>query len=141
MERIAKVLAVAFMVLALVAMAGIVAAGCGGEDQEQSKADLNTALTELEAAFVGLKGQSATLTVGDLKKTQPLAAAFDKVVEAAKGVSGVDVTAFETAFKALRDAVFALPDDVNIGAALIQVMPKALPVLQAGEALKQPTEP
>jgi len=141
MERIARVLAVAFMVLALVATAGVLGAGCGGSDQQDAKADLSVALTELETAFAGLKGQAATMTVGDLKKTQPLAASFDKVVQAAKNVSGVDVTQFETALNALRDAMFALPDDMTIGAAILQVMPKALPVLQAGEALKQLAAP
>lgn len=137
MERIARVFAVAFTVVALVAMAGVLAAGCGGSDQKQAKADLNTALIGLETAFT----ESATLTVGDLRKTQPLLAAFDKVIEAASRVSGVDVTLFETAFKALRAAVFALPDDLTVGAAVMQLMPMALAVLQSGEALKQSAAP
>ncbi|MFH0915768.1 MAG: hypothetical protein V1912_04905 [bacterium] len=137
MERIARVLAIVFVVVGLVAMGGVLAAGCGGSDQKRAKADLNTALTGLETAFIGLKEQGATLTVGDLKKTQPLLEAFDKVIEAAGKVSGVDVTQFETGFKALRAAVFALPDDLTIGAAVMQLMPMALAVLQSGEALKQ----
>jgi hypothetical protein len=141
MARISRFLAIAFLAVALVAIAGVLVSGCGGSDQEQAKADLNTALIRLETAFTGLKGQSATLTVGDLKKTEPLAALFDKVIETAKQVSGLDVTAFQTGFKALRAAVFAFPDDTPVGVALMQLMPMAIRVLQAGEALKQPAAP
>jgi hypothetical protein len=137
MERIPRVLAIAVMVAVLVAMAGVFGAACGGSDQKQAKADLNSGLTELGTIFTGMKNQASTLTVGDLKKAQPLAEAFDKVIEAGSRVSGVDVTAFQTAFKGLRAAVFALPDETTIGAAIMQLMPLALTVLQSGEALKQ----
>ena len=137
MKRISRVLAIAFMVVALVAMAGVVAVGCGGSDQKQAKADLNTSLTDLGTVFTGMKNQAATLTVGDLKKTQPLAEAFDKVIEAGGRVSGVDVTAFQTAFKGLRAAVFALPDETTVGAAMMQLMPMAMAALKSGQALQQ----
>ena len=141
MERAAKMLAVALIVLALVGTAGFIAAGCGGSDEKQAKNDLSGAITGLETSFANLKTAGATMTVGDLKKTQPLAAAVDQVVQAGKNVSGAETSAFETAFAALRDAVFAFPDDTNLMTALTQVMPKALAVLQAGEALKALTAP
>jgi hypothetical protein len=140
-SRMTRVLAIAFVVVALVALAGGLAAGCGGSDQKQAKADLNTSLTDLGSLFTTMKDQSATLTVGDLKKTQPLAEAFDKVIEAGGRVSGVDVTVFQTAFKGLRAAVFALPDETTVGAAIMQLMPLALAALQSGQALQQAAAP
>jgi hypothetical protein len=137
MKRISRVLATVLVVMALVATAGVAATGCGGSDQKQAKADLNSALTDFETLFTGMVSQASTLTVGDLKKTQPLAEAFDKVIEAGGRVSGVDVTAFQTAFKALRAAVFALPDETTVGAAIMQLMPLAMAALQSGKALQQ----
>jgi hypothetical protein len=137
MKRISRVLATVLVVVALVAMAGVAATGCGGSDQKQAKADLNSTLTDFETLFTGMVSQASTLTVGDLKKTQPLAEAFDKVIEAGGRVSGVDVTAFQTAFKALRAAVFALPDETTVGAAIMQLMPLAMAALQSGKALQQ----
>ena len=137
MKGISRVLAIAFMIGALVAMAGVVAVGCGGSDQKQAKADLNTSLTDLGTLFTGMTNQAATLTVGDLKKTQPLAEAFNKVIEAGGRVSGVDVTTFQTAFNALRAAVFAFPDETTVGAAVMQLMPMAIAALKSGQALQQ----
>jgi hypothetical protein len=140
-SRIPRVLAIAFVVVALVALAGGVAAGCGGSDQKQAKAELNTSLTDLGTLFTGMTNQAATLTVGDLKKTQPLAEAFNKVIEAGGRVSGVDVTMFQTAFNALRAAVFALPDETTVGAAIMQLMPLAIAALKSGQALQQSAAP
>lgn len=137
MKRIVSVLAVALVVLALVATAGVLAAGCGGSDQKQAKADLSAALTEFETSVADLQKLGATSTVADLKKAnEGLVAIYDKVVQAAKKVSGADVTQFETAWKALQDTVAAIPDDASIVTAAIQVMPKIQPVVTAEAALK-----
>ena len=134
MERMMRVLVVGFTVVAL-ATAAVLAGGCGGADEKEKSADLGGAVAELETAFAILKEAGATMTVGDLKKTQPLAAAAEKVIKAADNTPGTDATEFETAFNALRDAVYAYPDDANLVATIIEVMPKALAVLAAGEAL------
>jgi hypothetical protein len=141
MKRIASVLAVAFVVMALVATSGVLAAGCGGSDEKQAKAGLNGSLTEFEAAVTNLKQLGTTMTVGDLKKAQPLVALFEKVIQAAKNVSGEKATAFELAYKALQNAVFALPDDTTIASAIMQVMTKILPVVDAEKALRQAAGP
>ncbi|MFH1834301.1 MAG: hypothetical protein ABH877_04685 [bacterium] len=136
MGRVTKMFAITLMVVALIATAGLLASGCGGPDQEQAKADLGVSILELETAVAGLKGVAETMTVGDLKKTQPLAELVNKMIQAGKNVSGADVTAFETGWNALQAAVFALPDDMSVIDAIKQLMPAALAVLASGEALK-----
>lgn len=136
MKRIASALTVGLVALALVATAGFLAAGCGGSDK-QAKADLSAALTEFETSVADLQKLSATSTVADLKKGNAgLAVAYDKIVLAAKNVSGADVTEFATAWKALQDTVAAIPDDASIMTAALQVMPKVQPVVTAEAALK-----
>jgi hypothetical protein len=136
MKRIVRAVAVGLVVLALVATAGLLTAGCGGADK-QAKADLSAALTEFETSVADLQKLSASSTVADLKKGNAgLAVVYDKVVEAAKKVSGADVTEFATAWKALQDTVAAIPDNATIMTAALQVMPKVQPVVQAEAALK-----
>jgi len=137
MKRVVGVLAAALVVAALVATAGALTAGCGGSDQKQAKADLSAALTEFETSVADLQKLGATSTVADLKKANDgLAPIYDKVIQAAGGVSGADVTPFETAWKALQDTIAAIPDDASIVTAAIQVVPKVQPVVTAEAALK-----
>jgi hypothetical protein len=136
MKRIVGALCVGLVVLALVATAGFLAVGCGGSDK-QAKADLGAALTEFETSVGDLQKLSATSTLADLLKGNAnLSVVYDKVIKAAIKVPGADVTAFETSWKALQDAIAAIPSDATIMTAALQVMPKVQPVVQAEAALK-----
>lgn len=135
MKRSARTLAVAILVLALVALGGVLAAGCGGSEKE-AKADLSTALVELQAATTNLLAQGGTLTVGDYRKTRPLDAPLEKLIQAGENTPGVDLTAFQPAFEAWQQAGHALPDDLTIAAAMIQLTPVNLPLLDALKTLE-----
>ncbi|MFH0915272.1 MAG: hypothetical protein V1912_02335 [bacterium] len=137
MKRTVGVPAIAWLLLTLLATTAFLAAGCGGSDQKQAKADLGAALTQFETAVADLQKLGATSTVADLKKgNEGLIVIYDNVIQAAVKVSGADVTEFETAWKALQDTVAAIPDDASIVTAAIQVGPKIQPVVTAEAALK-----
>jgi len=136
MKRVFESILCVALIAVLVAAAGTAIAGCGGSD-EQAKADLNTALVEFETAVAALQQLSATSTVADLKKgNEDLKAPYEKVVAAAKKVSGADVATFETAWNDVQAAVAAIPDDASIVTAGLQLMPKIQPLTQAEAALK-----
>lgn len=136
MKRFLRLLPIVVLIVALVSAVGLAAAGCGGSEK-QAKADLSAALTEFETAVADLQKLGASSTVADLKKAnEGLVPIYDKVVTAAKKVSGADVTTFETAWTALQDTIKAIPDDSSIVSAAIQVMPKIQPVVKAEAALK-----
>jgi hypothetical protein len=136
MKRVLSPLSFALLIAAVVMTAGFLAAACGGSD-EQAKADLSAALVDFETAVSDLQKLGATSTVADLKKAnEGLKAPYDKVVETATKVPGADVAALDTAWKALQDAIAAVPDDSSIVMAAIRVTPKIQPVVQAEAALK-----
>lgn len=103
---------------------------------------MSAALGEFEITVADLQKLGTTSTVADLKKAnEGLVPIYDKVVQAARKVSGADVAEFETAWKALQDTVAAIPDDASIVTAAIQVVPKLDPVVTAEAALKALVEP
>jgi hypothetical protein len=137
MKRILRLPVIALVVFALVAAVGSLAAGCGGSDQKQAKLDLGASLTSFETAVADLQKLGSTSSVADLKKANDsLAPLYNNVILSATKVSGADVTPFETAWKALQDAVAAIPSDASIVSAALLVMPKIQPVVTAEEGLK-----
>jgi hypothetical protein len=106
----------------VLAVAMLVAVGCGGSDEE-AKANLSAALDKAETSMSGFASSiGPSSSVDDIKAAlTSFGPEWQAVIDAAKEVEGADAVGAEQAWTDVTAAIDSIPEDANIleAAALI----------------------